>query len=260
MTDVLDLLPPGDRLVRPDLAEQALEGLVRADAYRATEAMHCRVAVADILSDAGGRIDQLLHGEIFDVLDRANGRAWGRARRDGVVGWVVLDSLSAGAPLATHWIAGVDAALPLNALVVEATDVVAADLKPIGAFEADLVAVAERLLGRPHELGARSSISTDCSGLVQQALLACGLPGPRRSDAQARLGRAASSSDLQRGDIVVWLAPKDDHDWTGHSALMLDGERIIHATGGQGVVIETLAEVEARLVAEGFATAVFRRL
>ena len=29
MTDVLDLLPPGDRLVRPDLAEQALEGLVR---------------------------------------------------------------------------------------------------------------------------------------------------------------------------------------------------------------------------------------
>ena len=97
-------------------------------------------------------------------------------------------------------------------------------------------------------------------GLVQQALLACGLPGPRRSDAQARLGRAASSSDLQRGDIVVWLAPNDDHDWTGHSALMLDGERIIHATGGKGVVIESLAEVEARLIAEGFATAVFRRL
>ena len=77
MTDVLDLVPPGDRLARPDLAELALEGLVRAEAYRATEAMHCRVAVADVLSDAEVRIDQLLHGEIFDVLERSNGRAWG---------------------------------------------------------------------------------------------------------------------------------------------------------------------------------------
>ena len=260
MTDVLDLLPPGDRLARPDLAEQALEGLVRAEAYRATEAMHCRVAVADIFSDDAGRIDQLLHGEIFDVLERSNGRAWGRARRDGVVGWVVLDSLSVGAPLARHRVAAVDAALPLNALVVDASDLAEDALRPVGEFETDLVAVAERLLGRPHELGARSSISTDCSGLVQQALLACGLPGPRRSDAQAQLGRAVSVSDLERGDIVVWRAPNGDQDWTGHSALMLDGERIIHATGGKGVVVEPLAEVEARLIADGFAAAVFRRL
>nr|WP_314527141.1 NlpC/P60 family protein [uncultured Brevundimonas sp.] len=261
MTDVLDLVPPGDRLARPDLAEQALEGLVRAGAYRATEAMHCRIAVADVLSDADVRIDQLLHGEIFDVLERSNGRAWGRARRDGVVGWVVTDSLSGGAPLATHRVAGVDAVLPLNALVVEkAEGLDPADLSPVGAFETDLAAVAERLLGRPHEPGARSSISTDCSGLVQQALLACGLAGPRRSDAQARLGRTVAAADAGRNDIVVWLAPPGDQDWTGHSALMLDGERIIHATGGKGVVIEPLAEVEARLVAEGFETALFRRL
>ena len=39
--------------------------------------------------------------------------------RDGVVGWVVLDSLSPGAPLATRRVSAVDAALPLNALVVD---------------------------------------------------------------------------------------------------------------------------------------------
>jgi len=195
------------------------------------------------------------------VLERSNGRAWGRARRDGVVGWVVLDSLSSGAPRATHRVAAVDAALPLNALVIHAKAGLAeADLRPVGEFEIDLVAVAERLLGRPHELGARSSVSTDCSGLVQQALLACGQPGPRRSDGQAQLGRTVSAPDLQRGDIVVWGASNADHDWTGHSALMLDNEQIIHATGGKGVVIEPLAEVEARFVADGFATAVFRRL
>lgn len=262
MTDVLDLIPPGELLARPDLAEQALEGLVRAGSYRAVEPMHCRVAVADLWSNRDERIDQLLFGEIFDVLDRRDGRAWGRARRDGVVGWVVLDSLSAGAPLATRRVASVSAALPLNALVGEDADGVAeTDLEPIGDFERDPVAVAERLLGRPHALGARSSIETDCSGLVQQALLACGLPGPRRSDGQAELGRSIESGDLKRGDIVVWLAPAGDHDWTGHSALMLDEQRVIHATGDKGgVVIEPLTEVEARLTGEGFAPAVFRRL
>ena len=72
-----------------------------------------------------------------------------------------------------------------------------ADLEPIGDFERDPVAIAERLLGRPHALGARSSIETDCSGLVQQALLACGLPGPRRSDGQAALGRAVEGAERQ---------------------------------------------------------------
>ena len=262
MTDVLDLVPPGQLLARPDLAEQALEGLVRAAAYRPTEPMHCRVAVADLWSDAEARIDQLLFGEAFDVLERRDGRAWGRARRDGVVGWVVLDNLAEGAPLPTRRVASVSAALPLNALVGDAADGVSEqDLEPVGAFEADPVAVAERLLGRPHALGARSSLETDCSGLVQQALLACGLPGPRRSDGQAELGEAVSVSDLRRGDLAIWLAASSDRDWTGHSALMLDATRIIHATGEKGgVVIEALAEVEARLVAEGFASAVFRRL
>lgn len=248
------------------LAEQALEGLMRAEAYRRTEPMHCRVPVADILSDTDERIDQLLHGEAFDVLhrqgERGQMRVWGRARRDGVVGWIALDLLSPGAPLPARRVASVTAALPLNALVGEGGEGLSdADLQPVGDFEREPVAVAERLLGRPHALGARSSFETDCSGLVQQALLACGLPGPRRSDAQADLGRPIARDAAQRGDLVVWMAPNRDHDWTGHSAIMVDADQVIHATGAHGgVVIEALAEVEARLTGEGFASAVFRRI
>ena len=244
------------------LAEQALEGLMRAEAYRRTEPMHCRVPTADILSDDAQRIDQMVYGEAFDVLHRQDDRAWGRARRDGIVGWIALDRLAPGAPLATRRVSSVSAALPLNALVGDAVkDVGAGDLQPVGDFEREPVAVAERLLGRPHALGARSSFETDCSGLVQQALLACGLPGPRRSDAQADLGRPIARDAAQRGDLVVWMAPNRDHDWTGHSAIMVDADQVIHATGAHGgVVIEALAEVEARLTGEGFASAVFRRI
>ncbi|WP_292035410.1 MULTISPECIES: C40 family peptidase [unclassified Brevundimonas] len=267
MSDALDLIPPGAPLILRDgdrvvLAEQALEGLIRAEAYLRPEPMHCRVPVADILSDTDQRIDQLLFGEAFDVLHRQGERAWGRARRDGVVGWVALNLLSSGAPLATHRVSSVAAALPLNALIGETADGLSeADLQPVGDFEREPVAVAERLLGRPHALGARSSFETDCSGLVQQALLACGLPGPRRSDAQADLGRPIARAAAQRGDLVVWMAPNQDHDWTGHSAIMVDADQVIHATGAHGgVVIEPLSEVEARLTGEGFASAVFRRI
>lgn len=266
MTDVLALLPPGAPLILRDgdrvvLAEQALEGLMRAEAYRRTDPFHCRLPLADVVADDGQRIDQLLFGEAFDVLERREARAWGRARRDGVVGWVSLDALASGAPLASRRVASVSASLPLNALIGEdAQGLAETDLEMIGAFERDLVAVAERLLGRPHALGARSSVATDCSGLVQQALLACGLPGPRRAADQAELGRAVARNDAQRGDLAIWLSSAEG-DWTGHSALVVDAERIIHATGARGaVVIETIAEVEARLTADGSAAAIFRRV
>lgn len=267
MTDVLALLPPGAPLILRDgdrvvLAEQALEGLMRAEAYRPTDPAHCRLPVADIVSDDGLRIDQLLFGEAFDILERRQDRGWGRARRDGVVGWVALEALAPGAPLATHRVASVGAALPLNALLADLSQggLAEADLQDIGDFERDPVAAAERLLGRPHALGARSSLETDCSGLVQQALLACGLPGPRRAADQARLGRAVSRDEARRGDLALWLSQAEG-DWTGHSALMVDADQVIHSTGVRGgVVIETLAEVEVRLTADGFAPAIFRRV
>jgi cell wall-associated NlpC family hydrolase len=257
-------LDPRTTLARPDLAEQALEGLVRAKAYRPARPMHAAVPLADIHADAdpaSERIDQLIFGEAFDVLDQKGDRLWGRARRDGLVGWISASALKPGARLPTHRVAAIAAALPLNALVADTAEVPAADLAPIGAFESDPVAVAERLLGVPHSLGARTSTATDCSGLIQQALYACGLAGPRYADQQAQLGHAVDRVEARRGDLVVWLAPKADHSWTGHSAFMLDADRVLHATGHHGaVVFESFVEADARYRAAGFDAPVFRRL
>ncbi|RYG07368.1 MAG: peptidoglycan endopeptidase, partial [Caulobacteraceae bacterium] len=187
-------------LARPDLAEQGLEGLVRSRSYRPLSAMHGALPVVDItrtVDPQSDRINQLLFGEAFDVLDREGDRVWGRARRDGTVGWINRWALVSGAPLATHRVASVSAVLPLNALVHhEFSGVAAEDLKPVGDLDTDPVAIAEALLGTPHALGARSSRTTDCSGLVQQALYACGRAGPRHSDQQAGLGEAIARSEL----------------------------------------------------------------
>ncbi|WP_051651068.1 C40 family peptidase [Brevundimonas bacteroides] len=260
MTDAF--IPARPLLARPDLAALSLEGMVPADAYRATRTMRAAVAVADIHAEAdvaSERIDQLLFGEVFDVLDEADGRAWGQARRDGVVGWIDLAALAPGLVRPTHTMGIVDAELPLNALVIENADILSA--RPIGLFETDPVTVAERLLGTPHELGARSSRATDCSGLVQQALFACGLAGPRRAHEQAELGEPIALAEARRGDLVVWLKIESGQSWTGHSALMLDASRVIHASGHHGaVVLETFAEADARCLADGFEAARFRRI
>lgn len=265
LSDLLALLPPepllilreGDRAV---LAEQALEGLVAAEAYQSPRAMHCVVPVADLMSDEGQRIDQLIYGEAFDVLFEQDQRLWGRARRDGVIGWVQQEQFKSGAPMALRRVVATDVDLPLNALVAEDDrGLDASALGPVGEFDLEPVAVAERLLGCPHALGARTSFATDCSGLVQQALMACGLAGPRRSEAQARLGRAVAASEAERGDLVIWLMA--DSQWTGHSGIMVDGEQVIHSTGHHGrVIIEPVAEVEARMTAAGYSTATYRRL
>jgi cell wall-associated NlpC family hydrolase len=250
---------PRTTLARPDLAEQALEGLVRADAYRAARPMRCTAAVADIHSDVDGAdpIDELIFGEAFDVLESRGDRVWGQARRDGVVGWVDRAALAEGAPLAGACVAVVSAALPLNALVSEPHG---EDLRPIGTFERDPVAVAERLLGVPHRLGGRSSRATDCCGLVQQALYACGRAAPRYADQQAELGEPVSRADARRGDLVIWLHAGEG-PWNGHSAFLLEGGRVLHATGRHGaVVVEPLAEAETRYAADGFSPPLFRRL
>ena len=242
MTAAAASLDPRTTLARPDLAEQALEGIVRASAFRAVRAMHCAVPVADIHIDvfAGEHpVDQLIFGEAFDVLDTRGDQVWGRARRDGVVGWVMQSALRDGAPLATHRIGTTGESLPLNALVVE---------------------VAERLLGTPYKLGGRSSLGTDCCGLVQQALYACGRAAPRYADQLAELGLVVAAGDARRGDLVIWLDP-DEGPWNGHAGFILDGDRVLHAVGRLGgVAIEPFAEADVRHRVAGSPGPVFRRL
>lgn len=259
MPDLAPALDPRFTLARPDLADQALEGVLSATVFQAPRRLQCVVPVANLVAapdDGSPRLDQLLFGERFDALDERDGFVWGQARRDGMVGWVSSQALGPAEAPPTHRMAQVGSDLPLNALCQARPGA-----EPIGQFESDPVLVAERLLGTPHEPGARSSLATDCSGLVQQALYACGRAGPRNADEQAQLGQAVSRSQARRGDLVVWPYHGEADGWTGHSALMLDDHRVIHASGTRGsVVIEPFDVADEVCRANGFEPPVFRRL
>jgi len=259
--------------VRDGVASRALEGIVRAEVYLEPTLMSCGRAAAGIHRApdlASEQMDQLLFGETFEVIEEeAGGFVWGQATRDGYVGFVAREALRLLPPAPTHRVSAIRtyafaepsikarAAGPysLNCLVaVEAEEgrlakvagagwMAAEHLAPVGCFETDLAAVAERFLGAPYLWGGRESLGLDCSGLVQQAMFACGRACPRDADQQAALGRGIAREAFNRGDLVFW---------NGHVGIGLDAARIVHANGFHMMVaIEPLETAIARIDAAG---------
>jgi hypothetical protein len=257
------------------VADAALEGVIPARLYRAPSPMQATAARAPIQKapafDAE-QVDELLFGESFAVLETDGGFVFGQAMRDGYVGWVEEALLGEPGPPPSHRVSALATLafdepsikaplvhrLSLNALAsVEAREgrflklhgsgwVVEQHLTPIGVFVDDPAAVALQFLGAPYLWGGRSSDGLDCSGLVQQALYACGFACPRDSDQQQALGAMLDARDLsvlERNDLVFW---------PGHVGIMLDEARLLHANASAMCVsIEPINDAVGRISAAG---------
>lgn len=227
--------------------------------------------VVDLLHEPNGaRARQLLLGDAVTVFEDRDGWAFVQADKDGYVGY--LNSTALGeARVPTHWVA-----VPAGHVYTE-PDIKSPTLGPLvfgnalscvahvpkfhetadGGFVAkphlwpvdkrftDPVTVAQLHFGVPYLWGGNSVHGIDCSGLVQAALLACGIACPGDSDLQERVlgSRLEPEQPLQRGDLLFWA---------GHVAMAVDGETLIHANAHHmAVVYEPAAKAIARIRAQG---------
>lgn len=258
--------------LRDGVAARSLEGVLPAEVYLDPKPMRCAVPAAAIRrapDAASEQMDQLLFGEAFDVIEDEGAFLWGQARRDGYVGFVEAAALVPLGRAPTHRISAIrtyafagpsiktkaQGPYSLNGLVtVEAVEgrlaqvagagwMAVPHLSPIGVFARDPAEVAERYFGAPYLWGGRESLGLDCSGLVQQAFLACGRACPRDADMQQGLGHEIARADFGRGDLVFWK---------GHVAFGLDATRILHANAHHmAVAIEPLDAAIERIKAAG---------
>jgi cell wall-associated NlpC family hydrolase len=283
-------MPTFDRRVTPWRAEVAakhLEGKVKAAHFVEGRAMEVIAPQAPLRREPrpDAPLDtEALKGERVTVYEaNAEGWAWGQLAGDHYVGWLPSAALAPPGPAPTHRVAALRTlvfpgpsiklppieALPFGAalniarikdrlaITPSGGHVPAAHLAPIGDNERDFVAVAERFVGTPYLWGGKTALGLDCSGLVQVALSACGLPCPRDSDMQegalgAPLDHKASSFKLQRGDLVFW---------TGHVAIACSRDSLVHANAfHMAVVIEPAGEAITRIRGMGSEIASVRRI
>lgn len=260
------------------VADIALEGKVEAAQFLAPVARQIAVPVADLCAAPdGGRDRQLVWGAEVAVYELRAGWAFVQSRVDGYVGYVRAEYLGHGETAthrviarASHAYEAPDFKAPDrhalsmgSALAVrqwrgdfaetDAGFVPRTHLKPIDFTARDPVDIAAELMGTPYLWGGNSAFGIDCSGLVQMAALACGIPCLGDSDMQAQtLGVAiAPGAPLQRNDVVFWR---------GHVALVVDARTVLHANSHHmATCYEDLGQVCARIKSEGNGDMILRR-
>lgn len=237
------------------------------------------VPIADLRAKPDGKRDrQLNYGEGFHVLETVGGWAHGFAQKDGYTGYLRPDLLIEPR-IPTHFISNrsshiyldpnfkseESAALSFGARLSVIAEhekfvelkcgqfVPQAHIAPIDQLMDDPIEVADRFFGVPYLWGGNSIWGVDCSGLVQAALLACGLNCAGDADLQeASVGTLIGDNVRpERGDLFFWK---------GHVGLIRDENTLLHANAHHmSVVNEPLDSAIERIKSQGDGDVTSRR-
>lgn len=210
---------------------------------------------------------QMLYGEQFAIEKEHGAYVYGYSVLDGYKGFIERDQLIPDAPpadaivqvRASHlYLEPSFKSRPVNRLSflsrVALSDVLrngfsqlsnnlwifTEHLAPLANFKMsdDLGQTATIFLGTPYLYAGRSTFGIDCSGLVQQTVMACGYDCPPRDskDQRGAIGKEVTDGNLQRNDIVFF---------DGHVGIMMDDRYIINATARHmSTVIEDIGSLQ----------------
>ncbi|WP_191249829.1 C40 family peptidase [Kordiimonas sediminis] len=219
---------------------------------------------------SGQTINELLFGELVQVV--ASDGTWCKviSLTDNYTGWILADALSEPPSAPTHYIAVKSAhtydrphlkASPVHHLsagaLITVTDtekryfriedgswIFSGHVRRLGDYDADPLDFAMQFLGTPYLWGSRSAAGIDCSGLVQISCAQAGIRTLRDSGMQwESLGTHLDTNDIPRkGDLAFF---------PGHVGYMVSETHILHANAtNMAVTIDPLVDVTAWVAAD----------
>ena len=252
------------------VAHESLKGQIEGVEFVLGRIAKVGVPVADLLrTPEGPRDRQLLYGQMVSVLEEREGWSFLCSYPSGYVGYVRSDMLT-DHMTETHWVTARAThlyskpdfksrerlMLPFGSslTVVGSSDrfyatsdgyVPKVHVEETVHTIRDPIEVAKLHLGTPYLWGGDSILGIDCSGLVQIACRACGIPCPGDSDMQeAELGtHLPDDAPLRRGDLLFWK---------GHVAWVADPGTLLHANAfHMAVAYEPLQDAIQRIERQG---------
>ena len=203
----------------------------------------CNLSVIPIRregSHTSEMVSQLLYNEMYEVLDEKPGWKLIRTMSDHYEGWIqgiqhheigeqevlalqAKESYIVDQPTITYK----GKSLSIGTIVHEP---VAGSMTIPGRFvPAMMIEFAQKLMDAPYLWGGRSIFGIDCSGFVQLCARAAGKLLPRDASEQVKEGELVYFvPEIQPGDLAFF---GNEDGKIVHVGMMLDNERIIHASG-----------------------------
>ena len=203
----------------------------------------CNLAVIPLRKESSHTsemVSQLLFNELYKVLDEKPGWYLIQSEEDQYEGWIQgiqhheisetsFQELShktrfvVDRPVLEHQ----GRQLSIGTMLTEpvsGTMTIPQDFSPTLMLD-----FAQKMLGAPYLWGGRSVFGIDCSGFVQLCARAAGKQLPRDASQQVQEGELVYFlPEIQPGDLAFF---GNEEGKIVHVGMMLDTERIIHASG-----------------------------
>lgn len=185
-------------------------------------------------------VSQLLYNELYEVLDEKPGWKLIRTELDQYEGWIqgiqhhaISEQEFLDCKGKERYIVDLPMLEYKGRLLSIGTvlhePVAGSMTMPDRYVPALMIEFAEKFMGAPYLWGGRSILGIDCSGFVQLCARAAGKLLPRDASEQIKEGELVYFlPEIQPGDLA-FFGTEDGK--IVHVGMMLDNERIIHASG-----------------------------